>query len=185
MTAVNKGTQVLLIVEAWSKSYYFAILFVQGIALFICFVYILPLKKDWSRLILWPFYHPFLEELEPLQKAFPISCHPMWSPKSSYCPHALSQRMQRHFFLRTVKLLCPSMGQFLLKKMESLCISVGGNEDAFSGKKISTLRKGLWVPKDHSHFCWTNRMCHRTDFLIQLGTFSVIQINHCPEKRVL
>lgn len=38
MTAVNKGTQVLLIVEAWSKSYYFAILFVQGIALFICWL---------------------------------------------------------------------------------------------------------------------------------------------------
>lgn len=36
LTTVNKGTQVLLIVEAWSKSYYFAIIFMQGIALFIC-----------------------------------------------------------------------------------------------------------------------------------------------------
>lgn len=57
--------------------------------------------------------------------------------------------MQRHVFLRTVKLVSPSVGQFLLKKMEGLCISVGGNEDVFLGKKISTLRKGFWVPKDH------------------------------------
>lgn len=60
--------------------------------------------------------------------------------------------MQRHCFLRTVKLLCHSVGQFLLKKMESLCISVDGNEDVFLRGKKFYLRKGTLDPKRSQSF---------------------------------
>lgn len=97
----------------------------QGVALLVCCLclHLTTQERLINKLLIpWPFCHPFLEELEPFQKAFPISCDPAWSPKSSYSPHTHSQRRQRHFFSRTVKLLCPSMGQFLLKKTESLYI---------------------------------------------------------------
>lgn len=157
---MNKGTQVLLIVEVRGKFKYAAVL-LNGIHAGHSTEWVEP-----PHLLSLPIsYHSRqMEQQTPHSLLPPAPAPPPWQ---SYChfrrhlpspltPRSLShlthaaRKIQRQLPLRTVKLLCPSVGQLHLKKVESLCISISRNEPRiFSKKNGNTLRKGLWVPKDH------------------------------------